>query len=470
MTERLRQRLAAPVDGASLGVFRAAFGMMMLYSIIRFAAKGWIAELYIEPELLFPYWGFSWLAPWPGIGMYVHFALLGVLATLIMVGLWSRPALVLFFLGFTYVELLDRTTYLNHYYFISILSLLLAFLPVERAMSLSRWLGRTRARQTVPRWALVVVRVQVGLVYVFAGLAKLRADWLLRGEPLHTWLAARSDIPWIGAWLDDRAVAIGASWAGALFDLCIVPLLLWRRTRVPAYCALVGFHLVTGYLFSIGVFPIVMILGATIFFEPDWPRRLLRQPAAPPSEVSDEPRPARLRWPVAWLGVTLLAVHFAFQLAFPMRNLLYPGNTLWTEEGYRFGWRVMLMEKTGEIDLRVVDNRDGRSWLVSPRERLTPFQYRMMATQPDMILTFAHYLASEWQQRGHEDVSVYADAWAALNGRRRQRLVDPHVDLANETEGWAPKRWIVPLAPDPGIDELGNSSVAVSEPPDPITH
>jgi vitamin K-dependent gamma-carboxylase len=436
------ERLGAPVDGASLGLFRAGFGLMMLVSIIRFWARGWIEQLYLQPKMFFPYWGFGWIEPWPGVGMYVHFAVLGVLAALIMVGFWSRPASFLFFLGFTYVELIDRTTYLNHYYLISILALLMAFLPVECAFSVRGALRRGAEPCSIPRWSLYVMRMQVGLVYVTAGLAKLRVDWLFRAEPLHTWLLASADMPILGPLLMHESLAFAMSWAGAFFDLFVVAFLLWRPTRRFAYAAVLLFHAVTGVLFPIGVFPIVMSLSATIFFEPDWPRRLFGGHAHNGQPAPVRPSPLTL---LQRVGFAVLAAHFAVQIAFPWRQLLYTGNTCWREEGFRFAWHVMLMEKTGQVDFRVVDDRSGKSWVVSPRQSLTPLQVRMMATQPDMILSFAHHLEEAWKQQGYADVSVYADAWASLNGRPRQRLVSPEVDLSEQREGWAPKTWIVPL-------------------------
>jgi hypothetical protein len=143
--------------------------------------------------------------------------------------------------------------------------------------------------------------------------------------------------------------------------------------------------------------------------------------------------------------LAVFALYFAFQIAFPWRQMLYPGNACWTEEGFRFAWHVMLMEKTGQVDFRVVDDQSGKSWVVSPRQSLTPLQHRMMSTQPDMILSFAHHLEEAWKKQGYTNVSVYADAWASLNGRPRQRLVSPGVDLSRQREGWAPKTWIVPL-------------------------
>ena len=76
-----------------------------------------------------------------------------------------------------------------------------------------------------------MLRAQVAVVYVMAGLAKLNHDWLVRGEPMATWLASRTDVPVIGPLLDEPWAGVATSWAGVVFDLTIVGWLLWRRTR-----------------------------------------------------------------------------------------------------------------------------------------------------------------------------------------------------------------------------------------------
>ena len=76
--DRLVRAGIEPVSSSSVAVFRVLFGLVGLYAVIRFAANGWISELYIEPAHHFTYYGFSWVQPWPGWGMYVHFALLGL--------------------------------------------------------------------------------------------------------------------------------------------------------------------------------------------------------------------------------------------------------------------------------------------------------------------------------------------------------------------------------------------------------
>src|SRR5262245_19735432 len=122
---RLVSGLYQPVDIASLAVFRILFGLLMCAAMVRFMGNGWLAPLYVKPTFFFTYAGFSWVHPWPAWGMYAHCSGLAVLALLVACGCWYRFSVLLFLVLFTYLELLDKTNYLNHYYLISVLSLLL---------------------------------------------------------------------------------------------------------------------------------------------------------------------------------------------------------------------------------------------------------------------------------------------------------------------------------------------------------
>ena len=267
-------RAVRPVDGSSAAIFRIAFGLVGLVAVVRFFAHGWIDELYLAPAHHFSYVGFEWVQPWPGPLMYAHFAALGVLAVCIAAGYRYRLAALLFAVGFTYVELIDKTTYLNHYYWISLAGLLIVFLPLHRVWSVDAWRSRARRAPTVPACTIWLLRAQLAVVYVFAGAGKLNPDWLLEAMPLRIWLPQHADLLLIGPLLDEVWVAYAMSWAGAAFDLTIVGWLLWPRSRPFAYVAVVVFHLLTGQLFMIGVFPWLMIAGTLIFFPPDWPRRV----------------------------------------------------------------------------------------------------------------------------------------------------------------------------------------------------
>lgn len=439
MTPTLRARLAEPRDAAGLAAFRILFGALMVVATLRFWAKGWIDTLYIEPAFHFTWAGFDWVRPWPDPWMKGHFALMALAALGVTVGYRTRISAGAFWLLFTYAELIDKATYLNHYYLVSLLALLLALLPSGAAVSLDA--RRRGGEVTVPLGAYVLLRAQVAIVYAFAGLAKLGADWLFRGEPLHTWLQAHAHLPLVGPLLAAPAAALAMSWAGALYDLSIVGFLLWRRTRALAFAAAVAFHLGIWLLFPVGMFSWVMLACTTLFFAPDWPRRWLRGPQPPIASTITSPR----RLPS--LALALASAWLLVQLALPLRHLAYPGAVNWTEEGFRFAWRVMLTEKTGqaEFELQSADLASPR--LIFSHQDLTELQAKLMATQPDMIHDYAHFLAARARAEGHKDVRVYAHVSAAMNGRPSQPLIDPTVDLAAEPRtAFGRSAWIVPLA------------------------
>ena len=366
------------------------------------------------------------------LGMHLHFALLGVFALGIAVGYRYRLCVLAFFLGFTYVELIDKTNYLNHYYWVTLVSLLMVFLPMHRSMSVDRWLALRRGRELaadvwgyIPLATLWALRGQVAVVYLFAGVAKLNPDWLLEAQPLRIWLHHHADLPLVGPLLGELWVAYAMSWAGAFFDLTIIGWLLWRRTRLWAFLVAAVFHLLTWLLFpQIGAFPWLMMGGALIFFPADWPKTLAarvraagkRRPleAVPASGAAHDTARGTARGTGAWLprlAALAIAVYLLVQVMTPLRHYAYPGNVRWNEEGYRFSWRVLLTEKVGLVEYRVRDSASGQSWRVGPEDYLTPLQAERAATQPDMMLDTAKLIAGDFAVQGYPKVQVYADAF-----------------------------------------------------------
>jgi len=440
---RLTQALNRPLDAASVAAFRVLFGALLLVSTLRFFAHDWVRQFYGVPTHFFPYWGFGWVRPLPLSGMFALYAVIAGAALCLMLGIVARPAAALAALAFGYAHFCDKANYLNHYYLITLLLGLLACLPVDREFSLRAFRRPSERRGQLRAWVLYLLRFQIGLVYVFGGLAKLNSDWLLHAEPLRIWLSANAELPILGPILHEPWAGMLFSWCGALFDLCVVPLLLVRVTRAPAYAALVLFHVLTALLFRIGMFPWMMILNATIFWSPSWPRRLLER-------LPGLPRPLPSGVAGAALGGTsrgLIAAYVATQILLPLRSALYPGNTLWSEEGFRFAWKVMLVEKAGSLEFEV-EEPAGRRYSVSPRQYLTPFQARMASTQPDMILELAHWIAHDAAVRAGSPVRVYADSEVSFNGRLRRRLIDPTQDLARVEDSLSAKPWILPAPSD----------------------
>jgi hypothetical protein len=427
-----------------LVLFRVLFGVLMLVSTLRFVANGWVESLMLAPRFHFHYWGFKWVQPLPEAWMmYMVYALMGLCALGIALGAWYRLSMAGFLLAFTYTELIDKAYYLNHYYFIILLGSLMFFLPLANEGSIDAYRQQTGRTLSIPGWAITILRFQVALVWFFAGVAKLNPDWLFHAQPLQMWLAARHDYPFIGGLLDIPATAYLMSWAGAAYDLTIGFWLLWKPTRQWAFLAVIIFHLLTAMLFpTIGMFPYVMLACSVVFL--NFPR----------STYETEFLPLKTRF-LSYLQNTLSFFHtssfsatvftlfFLIQIFFPLRHWLYPGDVLWTEEGYRFSWRVMLVEKSGDVTFTLRNPLTGAEWQVYPDDYLTPLQEKQMAFQPDMILEFAHYLAEEAQSEGIGTVEVRAEAWVAFNGRASRLLIDPTVDLAQQEWGLGTQAWIL---------------------------
>lgn len=430
----------------SVAAFRIGFGLVTAFGSIRFLARGWVDSLYLAPHNHLSYPGFDWIHPLPAPWMHLHMLGLALLGLSIALGYRHRLCAALFVIGFTYTELIDAVLYLNHYWFVTLAGVLLAVLPAHHRWSLDARAGRVGASRTVSAAVVWAFRGQLGVVYAFAGLAKLNADWLLRAQPLGLWLADRTHLPIIGPVLDEPLVAYLASWSSAFFDCTIVAWLLWRRSRPWAYVAVVVFHLATAALFQIGVFPWVMIVSGLVFFEPDWPvrawgvvRKRIAATSTPAEMAGHPPGPARISRP----AVAFLLILALLQLALPLRHYAYNGNVRWTEEGYYWSWRVMLTEKTGYVDYRVTDAVTGQTWVTGPELVLTDWQTVQANVRPDLIQATARLIGDHYREDGYTDLEVRADAWVSMNGRPAERIVDPAVDLLSQPRGLAPAGWIL---------------------------
>jgi vitamin K-dependent gamma-carboxylase len=438
------KRLVAPHDVAALVFFRVALGVLVTISSSRFLAYGWVDEYFVQPRSFLKYWGFGWVPALPAPWMHGVFALSAILGVALALGAFHRIVAPLIFLLFTYVQLVDVTNWLNHYYLVSLLLLLASFMPLGRAWSIDAW-RRPETRLTAfPAWCTYLLRLQIGVVYFYAGIAKLSSDWLLHAQPLNIWLSSRTDTPIAGAIFDERFTAYAFSWGGFLFDTSIVFFLLRARTRPFAYAVLVVFHAIVGVLFPIGMFPWIMIVSALVFFSPSWPRRFLRRQAAEVLPIPAFALPSR-----PWRFVAL--AYCAFQILFPLRHRLYGGNVNWHEQGMRFSWKVMVREKNGSVTYIASSKKEGRTVHVSPRRYLDHRQERELSGQPDLVLQLAHRIRDDFKKRGWDDVEVRAEAVVSLNGRPAAAMIDPNVDLARIDDGFAKASWILPEPEGPPI-------------------
>jgi hypothetical protein len=451
--ERLADRLREAKPAGALVAFRVALGAIVTISAVRFLAYGWVDELFVKPTFFFTYWGFQWVKPLSASGMHALFVAIAILGACFAAGFLYRAVALLLFVAFAYVQLLDVTNWLNHYYLVSLLLLLSSLMPLGRAASIDALLRPGTRLDAFPAWCTYLLRFQVGVVYVYAGLAKLTSDWLLHAEPLNIWLSARTGMPILGTIFDERWAAYAFSWAGFLFDSSIVLFLLWKRTRAYAYLVVLVFHALTFLLFPIGMFPFIMCASALVFMSPSWPTTAL-------SLLSSRRARTRARIsgtavaPFARVHPALLVAAASFcllQLLVPLRHRLYGGNVLWHEQGMRFSWKVMVREKNGSITYVVESARAHRTWYVSPHRYLTDRQERELSTQPDLVLQLAHHVRDDFAAQGHDDVTVRVEALVSLNGRSAAPMIDPDVDLARISDGLSKASWILPEPQGPPI-------------------
>lgn len=441
--------MTRPVDAAWLSTFRIIFGLLLAVSMGRFLAYGWVDNLLVKPTFHFKYWGFEWVEPLPGPAMHALFWVLLLAALAMAAGLAFRFSAVLLAAGLTYIQLVDVSNYLNHYYLAALLVWLLSVSPAHRLWSVDAWLERRFKPGAAPKapfvassW-LYLFRFQIGLVYTFAGIAKAQSDWLLYGQPLGIWLGTSTGLPILGPLFTLPAVPLIMSWCGFLFDTSIVVWLSIKKTRPWAFGLVLVFHLLTNLLLPIGMFPFIMISAALMFFEPDWPRRLLRRFGRLRESLAPAPQVATpgLR---TKLAIALGLGYCLVQLALPLRFLAYDGNVLWHEQGMRFSWRVMVRSKGGSITFIVHDKTTGKRWHVSPSNYLTPLQETEMSSQPDLILQLAHHIQKDLQARGIGPVEITVDSRVAFNGRRSAQLIDPTRDLTTVHDGLLHRDWVLP--------------------------
>ncbi len=489
--------LTTPKSILNLALFRIAFGCIMLWEVYRYVADKRIYRYWLKPIYHFTYEGFDWVQPWSGDWMYWHMYFIGLLAILIIVGLFYRVAAALFFLFFSYTFLLEQAKYLNHLYLVCLVSFLMIFIPANKNYSLDARIWKGIKTDYVPAWTIYLMAFQIGIAYFLGGVAKLNADWLIYAEPMKHWIRPKTDFPFIGHLFDQAWVAYGMSWSGLLLDLLAPILLCFRPTRPFMFAALFLFHLINDRLFSIGIFPWFMILATILFFPHDWFIKFraaiknktlhhrfyilagaiifmficyyfhrpfdwvpiviggiagslltwlfldLRHPTIVPlPKNSKRVIPA---FTIHSVTVGLIGLWCLIQIIFPLRHYFIPGNVSWTEEGHRFSWHMKLRSKNCKINFFVYDPATKQKQHVDLNKILEPWQIAKMKSRPYMILQFAQYLQNLFGNRGKK-IEIRVEASAQLNYRAFQPFIASNVDISKQHfSEFSHNHWILQL-------------------------
>lgn len=425
------------IDNSPLLIFRIFFGILVSLECYGAILTGWVRRTLIEPSFTFTFIGFEWLQPLPGNGMYIYFLVMGTLGICIALGYKYRFATLAFTLMWAAVYLMQKTAYNNHYYLLLLIALIMSFLPAHRNCSLDARLDPAIKTNHMPAYIKWGIVIQLFIVYTYASVAKLYGDWL-DFSIIEILFKRKQDYPLIGALLQQPTVHMIVGISGILFDLLIVPAMLWKKSRKWAFMAAIFFHLFNSIVFQIGIFPYLALAFMVFFYDPETIRKIFFRKKKPYllNEVSIPPHKKVI------LGV--LGIYFFIQLLLPIRHYFIKDDVLWTEEGHRLSWRMMLRSRSGLTSIKIKNKTTGNWYLVNLEDYLTKRQKNKLKAYPDFMWQFAQRLKAEYAEKG-EDISVFVDARVSVNGKPHYQFIDPEVDMAQVPWGYfGHSEWILP--------------------------
>ncbi|HET7361033.1 MAG TPA: HTTM domain-containing protein [Salinimicrobium sp.] len=433
----LNKWLFTHIDNSALIVFRIIFGALCAIESIGAIFTGWVRNTFIEPQFTFTFIGFGFLQPLPGNGMLWYYAIMGLFGILVMLGFKYRFSMFMFTLMWAAVYFMQKSSYNNHYYLLLLLSFLMILLPAHRYASLDARHNPEIKRISMPQWCWLLLVLQLFIVYTFAAIAKLYPGWL-DATFASLLMKSKADLWLIGGFLQQDWIPYVIAYFGIFFDFFIIPLLLWKRTRMFAFVLSLFFHLFNSLVFHIGIFPYLSLAFILFFFPSETINKkfLRKKPYYRKHElkVPDHKK----------LLVTFLSVWFIIQIALPLRHWFFKDDVLWTEEGHRLSWRMMLRAKSGRIAFKIVDKDTKMIKYIDEQKYLTPKQAAAMATKPDLIWQFAQFLEEKFAKEG-KDVAVYVGSKVSVNGGPYYQFIDPKVDIAaEEWKHFEHHDWILP--------------------------
>lgn len=429
------------IDNSGLIVFRIIFGLLCFLESVGAIFTGWVKRTLIDPEFTFSFIGLEWLQPLPGNWMYAYYIVMGIFGLFIMLGYKYRFSMLMFALMWTATYLMQKSSYNNHYYLLVLLSFIMVIMPANRYASIDAKLKPSLKSISMPSWCKWVFVLQLFILYTYASIAKLYPDWL-GTTVIAILMKSKASYPIVGQLLQQHSVHYILAYGGILFDGLIIPLLLFKPTRKYAFFTSIFFHLFNSFVFQIGIFPYMSLAFSLFFFEPKTIRNLFLK-NKPFYEGDDISIPK-----YKTLLLSLFSVYFLIQIALPIRHHFIEGNVLWTEEGHRLSWRMMLRAKSGRTTYTIVNADTNAKIPFRIDDYLTKKQQRGAKTKPDIIWQFAQHLKKDFAKKGIP-IKVFVRTFVSVNGKPVKQLIDPKVDIANEEwYHFKHHNWLLPSKKD----------------------
>ena len=429
------------IDNSALIVFRIIFGLLIFLESIGAIFTGWVKHTLIDPEFTFAFIWLEWLQPLPGNWMYLYYVIMGIFGFCVMIGYKYRFNIIAFTLMWIATYLMQKSSYNNHYYFLCLLSVVMIFLPANRYLSVDAKQNPNIKSNAMPQWNALILMFHMFLVYTYGSIAKLYPDWL-DTTVIELMMKGKQHYLIIGDLLQQKWLHYFLAYGGILFDGLIIPLLLFKRTRKWAFFASVFFHLFNSIVFQVGIFPYLSLAFALFFFEPKTIQKLFLKKKYFYNEAEVIVPKYRI------LLFVILVSYFIAQLLLPLRHHFIQDNVLWTEEGHRMSWRMMLRTKAGIANYKVIDKSSNKEIPIKMNNYLSNKQMRQASTKPDVIWQFAQYLKKDFKAKGI-NVEVYVNSKISVNGKPFKPLINPEIDLASvKWNAFKHSDWILPSKQD----------------------
>lgn len=423
------------IDNTGISIFRILFGLLLMLEGFGAILTGWVKNVLVTPEFTFSFIPFPFLQPLPGYGMYIYFIALGCLGAAIMLGCRYRLAMLGYAILWAGVYFMQKTSYNNHYYLMLLLCWIMVFVPANRRYSIDAKRHPNIRSNHISRWVVVLLIAQIGIVYTYAALNKFYPDWLDLTVPKNILSGLRFS-PYTGSFFDHPFYAYAVAWVGILFDLLVVPALLWKPTRRFAFFFSVFFHLFNSIVLQIGVFPYMALSFNVFFFPPETLHRVFRIKNQEVYNKKEIQTPTNYKTILAVCSIYLL-----FQVGLPLRHWFIEDDVLWTDEGHKLSWRMMLRSRQGALKIYLEDKNTGERIEYDYTKDLTHKQARVVIANADLIWQYIQRIKKE---KG-ADYAIYLNSKVSINGGRFHPFIDPEQDMSEvKWNYWGHNTWILP--------------------------
>jgi hypothetical protein len=440
----IEKALFKPASIYPLVALRLAFGLAMSLWSLYMIFSGKVADVFSQQVVHFPYTGLEWIKPLPFWGMLLVFIVLAITALGMGAGWHYRRMGIVFTLSFAYVSLIDKASYLSYYYYVLIIALMLLVSPAFRLFSIDLIRKPSIRVDFAPVWLLWAFKLQVVMVFFFAGMAKLNSDWLYTGTPVTLWLQdTLQNLGFTATFLSSNAwIGLLLSWFLVLFDFIIPHFLLDSRTSIQAFL-LVAFVQLTGIFFlPTGFFPVLVILSCMVFL----PSRIIHHFISRISyflydvfqfkgDVFTAGGTFMLQYRMRRLFPLLASLFLAFQFVLPVYFYLSWGSFRWASTAFHFSWDIQINHQKNSLSFYKVDKAKGQSEPIAVDHMLSPIQKSSMAADPSMLKQFIGTLKENNPHLSKPEVEIQAQSCVSFNGRPADcfTLSEPSEPIAEES-------------------------------------